>query len=340
MAGLVAKILINGDWVELGVRYSGAVNNPVLSAAVVKEFRALADDYMISLSDVIPGVSAEVTVACSPANPYNGRTGSVALDGSTQEMEIIPGVSIVFSNDLDIDETSTIILTVGLPVGVLKNYPPYSGQRQEFMIQVENTGLAAGSDCKARRMTVMKAIQKVGTIFEDIRPFAEAAQAKLTDDIVSPYLFEVSNVTGSGSAKEMDVEMDGSLFEVLNLTTNEVSMSEGLNVNHYYRHTDDLLVGKEFRLSELAVNGDQENVLAFEPDMVELAPNDNGAPADFDIADVPLTPENQLAGVMPAASVAYFFLGINVNEFSNVSSPYPCCIALEGSALQAANWSE
>jgi hypothetical protein len=339
MAGLVPKILIGGVWTTVSARLANQVGTPLVSATLVYEFRLIPDEYVLTFSDVVPGVSATVTVACSVPNPYNGTSFSVDLDGVTEYDDIIPGLRLVFSDSGSFDDSWGLVVVAGLPLGVKNAFPPEAGQSTQFMVQVVNTGAAAGSDCKALLRPALKVVKKTGVVFADAKPFADQAVAKLTLGVVSPYVFSVSNVTGSGSSKEMDCAVDGLPFDVLNLTTEAETTSEELNVVDWYRIISGDLTGTEFKLSEEALSGDFENVLVFEPEFITIAPFDNGAPGDFGQDDVPLTTQDELEGTIPAAGEAFFYIDVRVTEFGNLkSNPYICSVAIEGSALSAAGW--
>jgi hypothetical protein len=179
-----------------------------------------------------------------------------------------------------------------------------------------------------------------GKVFATVNPFAEGASQKVVDDSIMPYLLEVSNVSGSGDSKTMDLEADGDLLTVLNIATNIEDTSEGLNVVDWYRVVEPVeLQGKEFKLSEDAVDGNQENVLMFEPNFIEVAKSDSGAPGPWGVSDVYLTEDDLDDGTITAGGLSLFFVRSVVGSLVTIkSSPWPCCVALEGNALSAAGW--
>jgi hypothetical protein len=341
MPGLVPKIEVSGVWTEIGARLVDQTGTPVTSAEAALDGLVLSDDYTLAFTDVVAGTSATVTVTTPyAANPYNGNSRSVDLDGTTEYDDVVPGVTLVFSSSLSFTSSWTVTVRVGVPFGLMNAFPPDSGEASsEVRLQVENTGAEDGADCSVRLLPVAKRYIKTGIVFAAVRPFAEGATEKTSSGVVSPYAMTVLNVAGSGSAKTMDLEVDGAVVDVENLTDGDAGTSEGLNVIDYYRITDGDLEGVEFKLSEDAVNADEENLLIFSAIFQEIAPDTDGLPGDWGTTDVALTEEDQEEGTITAGGVAYFHIRLAVGEFGNtLSNPYPCCVAIEGSALLAAGW--
>jgi hypothetical protein len=342
MAGLVAKILINEVWVEVGSRETALVGTPLTSHEAAIDAIVLSDSYRLTFSNVIPGVSSDVLVTTgSSANPYDQTSISVNLDASTEHLDLIPGVTLIFSDDPEFDDTWEVTLLIGVPFGLVNAFPPESGSASnQTRIQVENTGSRSGSSCFVTILNIVKRVVKVGSVFQSMEQFSEDAESKITLGVTSPYLVEVSNVSGIGPAKTMDLDIDGSPVDVTNLSSGIETSSVGLNVVDAYRVTSSGdLEGVEFKLSEDASNGDQENVLVFDSEYVQIAADTEGDPSDWGIEDVTLTEVDQSDGVITASGVAYFHIRLVVGEFGNkLSNPYPCSVAIKGSAIADAGW--
>lgn len=350
MVGLIAYILVDGDWVDASaiVLKNGYVGPPgpdiFLALSVTANFdgRAIADIYNLEISSVVASTSGLIKVTCgSASNPYNDQVGvTVNLDNTTEYTDIIPGVTLVFFTNAI--EGLTASIQVGQPFGGFNAFPPDSGDPSDpVRVKVVNTGTADGSACSARLLPNLKRVKKTGIVFAAIHGPAEGATEKLSGEQVAPYGVVVSNVTGVGPAKTMDVRVDGNTFNVINLTDSSTSASTGLNVVDFYRATDGDLEGMEFQLSEDAVNSDEENVLCFSQRFSQLSADFDGIPGDWGLDDIVLTEDGQNDGVISAGGAAYFWVRVLAVDGGNSSSnPYIVDVAIEGTAESAAGWTD
>ena len=120
MAGLKPRILIGGVWTDIGARVTEASGDPLISAVLVEESLLIPDVYDLAFTDVVPGVSALVHVSTgSIVNPHTGLSKSVLLDGTTEYDDVIPGLVIVFSNDLSFSDSWSVTIEGGLPLGIV-----------------------------------------------------------------------------------------------------------------------------------------------------------------------------------------------------------------------------
>lgn len=344
MIGLNAYILVNGLWVDASSIITNDVGTPVLSGDANFDGRAISDTYVLTFSAVVPSTSATVKVLCgSGNNPYNDQTGvSVNLDGTTVYSDIIPGLDLIFSASGSFVNTWSATIQIGNPFGVFNAFPPDSGDPSDGVrVKVVNSGADSGTSCKARLLPVLKRVKKTGIVFAAMHSVAEGATEKLISDVVSPYALDVSNVTGSGASKTMDLKIDGAVFNVINLTTLVASDSTPLGVVDWYRATDGDLEGMEFKLSEDAVNSDTENVLCFSQRFSQIANDQDGVPGDWGITDVDLTESGQATGVITASGAAYFWVRVLVVDGGNSkSNPYVVDVAIQGASLLAAGWED
>lgn len=344
MAGLIAQIeeTAGSDiWVAMASRFTNGTGTPIVSANPNDDGRAIADTYSLTFASVVAGVSANVSVTCaSPNNPYNGTTTGIALDGTTEYIDIIGGVTLIFSSSGSFANTWTAEIRVGHSFGAFEAFAPNASVPSESRrIRIQNTGADSGENAFARLITRVRWFKKTGRVFVRVYPFAENAVEKLTSGVVSPYAFQVSNVTGSGASTTMDVTVDGLAVTVKNLTDLTTGSSVGLNVVDYYQITTGDLTGVTFLLSENAVNSDIGNVLIFSPRFTQIAPDAGGAPGDWGVSDIALTEDGKAAGVITASGVAYFHTRIVVPDGSNaLSNPYICDPAIQGDATGGAGW--
>lgn len=346
MSGLISKIEEtpgSGIFVAMGARKTNSVGTPLVSATANSSGEDLPDIYSLAFTSVIASTSATVTVsAASGRNPYNGRTKSVLLDGTTIYKDVIGGVDLVFSSSGSFIALWTAEVRVGKSFGSFNAFPPDAGTASDSVrIQVENTGGDTAVNCKARILPNAKRYRKTGITFFRVRPFAEDAVEKLTGEKVVPYVVAASNVTGSGASKTMDVRIDSLAQDVVNLTTLVEGTSDALNVVDFYRITSGDLTDVEFMLNEDAVNSDTENLLVFEHRFSQIAPDLNGTPGAFATVDVDLTEDGQETGIITAGGLAYFWLRVLVPENGNSSSnPYQISICVEGSANSMAGFTD
>jgi len=347
MAGLIGQIEEisgSGTWVDSDARLTNSTGTPVSSATANASGQAIADTYILAFSSVVAGVSATVTVStASPNNPYGkspNNSHSISLNASTQYKKIVPGVTLIFSSSGSFTSSWAAEVRVGRSFGGMNAFPPdASVPSTSYRIRVHNSGTASGINCKARIIKRVKDWWKTGQVFENVRAFAAGATEKLTGNQIVPYAVSVLNVSGSGSSKTMDVKVDGSTVNVVNLETGATGTSVGLNVNDFYKFTSSGLTDVEFKLSQAAVNSDIANVLIWNPLFIQMAVDFDGAPGVWGVDDIDLTTDGEETGVMTADGVAFFHVRLVVPEGANSeSNPYICDIALEGAATSDAGW--
>lgn len=346
MAGLISAIEeVEGDavFVPMSARFDNTLGTPLVSADANFSGEELADIYTLTFTSVIAETSATVHVSsASGNNPYDGRSKAILLDGTTVYGTVIGGTDLVFSDDAGFLGTWTAEIRTGHSFGSFNAFPPDAGTASDpRQIQVENTGAANGTSCKARLLPVVKRYRKTGQVFARVKPFAESAVEKLTGSQIVPYAITVSGVSGSGGSKTMDVRVDTVAFNVINLTDSTTGTSDDLNVVDFYRITSGDLEDVTFQLSENAVNSDAENLLIFEHRFSQIAPDVAGTPGSFDTTDVDLTESGQSTGTITPSGLAYYWVRMLVPEGGNSdSNPFQCSVAIQGAAASPAGWSD
>lgn len=345
MPGLECRLeetALSGTFVAAAARLTNTVGTPVVSVAANDDGGAIAGVYGLTFEDVDPGVSATVKISTdSVNNPNRDSVGKVVdLDSISAYTNIVRGVDIVFDDDVGFLDTWTAQIRIGLSFGTVQAFGtivPSTSRK----IRVYNTGDEEGQNCKAELVNIVKHWAKVGKIFERVFPFAENATEKLTGDSVSPYAITVENVTGSGSAKTMDVLVDGVAVNIENLTDLTTGTSEGIGVVDRYRITSGDLEDVTFLLSQDAVNDDEANILIFDKRFMQIAPDTAGSPGTFGTADVDLTETGEATGVITAAGFADFHVRVLVNDGANSSSnPHPLDVRISGETSESANWTD
>lgn len=345
------QLFISGAWTDADARLTNGTGTPVVSAVSNGDGRAIADQYTLSFNTVVAGTSANVVVAASsPNNPNNGKTYAIALDGVTQYKDVIPGLTLVFSNSGTFSGTWTATVNIGEFLGTFDAFGggagvPSAGVRH----RVYNSGTGAVSAAKATLLPIAKWVKKNGTVFDTVRPFLDAAavekQAGGGSNQIRPYVISITNVTGAGAAKTCSVSVDGVVFgagvlqNVSTGVTQNGDLVKAISPGEFYRVVSGNLIGLEFAISANAANGDTANLLVFSPRFIQIAPDVAGVAGTYGTTDVDLTQSGQATGVIQAANYAYFWRRVLVPSGANAeSNPYPGDVALKGTETGAAGW--
>lgn len=346
------QLFIGAAWEDSVARLTNDTGTPVLSADSNGDGRAIADVYALDFSAVTAGVTGDILVTTSsPNNPYNGAIHTVDLDGVTEYNDIIPGVTLIFSNAGGFLNTWAATINVGEFLGTFDAFGggagvPSAGVRHRVL----NDGTGAVSAAEATLLPIAKWVKKTGIVFETVRNFAEGATEKQAgggSQQVVPYQITIDDVTGVGAAKTCTVKVDGVTFAADTLRDLSTGVDQdGLLVKavapgHFYRVVLGDLTGLEFAISENAADGDEANVLIFEPRFIQIAPDVTGSAGAYGTADIPLTQTGQAAGVIQPAGTAFFWRRVLVPAGGNAeSNPYPGDTALKGTETGAAGWED
>lgn len=344
------QLFISGSWVDAACRLINGTGTPVSAAAANGDGRAIADDYSFTFTGVTATVTGTVHVAASsPNNPYGGQSFVVNLDNTTEYKDVIPGLTLKFSNSGSFGNTWTAAIHVGEFLGTFDAFGggagvPSAGVRH----RVINGGTGAVSASKATLDTIAKWVKITGHVFDTIRNFAAGATEKQAgggSNQVIPYAITISATAGSGPTKTVTVSVDGTPFATDTLT----DLSTGVDQNgtlvkavspgRFYRVNSGDLEGLEFAIDATAADGDEANVLIFESRFIQLAPDVSGSAGAWDITDIVLTQAGQSAGVIQPAGTAFFWRRVLVPAGGNAeSNPYPGDVALKGTETGAAGW--
>jgi hypothetical protein len=344
MAGLVDQIeevAASGTWVDSDARHTNSTGTPLVSSDGNGSGEAIADVYTLAFSSVIASTSATVTVSTSSLNnPYNGRTKSVNLDGTTVYDDVVPGVDLVFSASGSFTNSWAAQVRVGRYEGEFEAFGagagvPGTGRRH----RVQNTGSGPATSCLVQIVNIAKYVRKVGTVFDFVRPHAPDATIKFDADQIVGYAITVENKAGAGAGITADIKVDGALVNVKNLTDLSTGTSEDLTVVDEYEITTGDLEGVRFKLSQSILNTATANIMIFDNPHTQIAPDSAGAAGTYGTSDVTLTESGQSSGTITASGVAYYWERTLVADGSNsVSNPRPGDLRLKGAVSEAAGW--
>jgi hypothetical protein len=344
------QILIAAVWTDAAVRLTNDTGTPVDSEVGNGDGRALADVYVLDFSAVTAGVSADVTVGTSsPNNPYGGETHTVNLDGVTEYKDVIPGVTLIFNDDVGFLNTWQATVNLGEFLGTFDAFGggagvPSAGVRHRVL----NDGTGAVSDAKATLLPIAKWVKMIGGVFDTVRNFADGATEKQAgggSSQVVPYVITVDTVAGAGALKTCTVKVDGVTFPAASLRDLSTGVAQSgalvkaVSPGHFYQVILGDLTGLEFAIHEDVADGDEANVLIFESRFVQIAPDVAGVAGAYGTADITLTQSGEAAGVIQPAGTAFFWRRVLVPAGGNAeSNPYPGDVALKGTETGAAGW--
>lgn len=345
---LVDKLFVSGTWQNTNARVVNGTGTPVTSVAETGSGELIADEYSLTVSAVSGGTCTVTVATSSPNNPYNGRVViNVPIDGITPSIYVIPGISLLMAVGAANGNTAVVFAgkflglfdSSGVDAGV-----PSVGLRH----QVTNNSSGIAADVKARLLTQAVAVKKTGFVCQYVRQFAPGATEKTAGGGSSqtrPYVLKVVNVTGAGSGKTADLQVDGVTLaadSVTDLTTgtNQAGTAlKAVNPGYGYRIILGPLSGLEFALHPSCAENDTQNILIFPSRFIQIAPDVAGSAGTYGPSDVVLTEAGQSAGVITGGGVAYYWVRVLVplNAVAE-SNPHPAGVVLEANEASAAGW--
>lgn len=345
---LVDRIFVGGVWQNSNARYTNTSGGPVLLVAESGSGEPIADEYTIVFSEVAGGTGKATVTTSAPNNPYNGRvvTG-VPLDGVTGVVNVVPGIAITFNAGTANGDTAIVV--PGIYLGVFDAEGVEAGVPSDgIRHKVTNDGTGDVSNAKARLLSEAIQVKKTGTVLSYMSQIADGATPKVAgggSTQIRPYVLKVVNVSGSGSGKTADLQVDAVTLpanSVLNLSTNTLSDGTGLKAiapPQRYRIVSGPLSGLEFGLSSACANNDTCNVLVFPSAFIQIAPDVSGVEGSYAATDVVLTGAGQAAGVIAAGGDAYYWSRVLVPSGGDAeSNPYPANVTLQASETGSAGW--
>lgn len=343
------QLFVSGVWVNSAVRGNNTVGTPITSAVQSGTGEEISDEYTLTISARSGGTGTVTVAATSPNNPYHGRvTTGVLFDGTTVNIDVVPGVGIVFAVAGANGNTATVF--VGDPQGSFDASGvgagiPAAGVRH----RVINNGSDDVSDAKARLLTQAVYYDKTGRVFNYTSPFAVNATEKTLgggSSRVMPYAMAISGIAGSGPTKTCTLTIDGGAIGtdyIQDLVTGALqngTLLKALGASNPYLFVDGPLEGLEFAIDPTCANSDVANILIFPSRYTQIADDTAGVAGTYGTSDVDLTEAGQTTGVITPSGVAYYWVRSLVPaSSSNESNPYPCNVALQVTEAQDAGWS-
>lgn len=344
---LIDKIDPGSGFVPSAVRVVHIVGTPVDSAVSLDDGELIPDEYTLTLSAVSAGTGTVTVDTGSINNPFNGAvfTG-VALDGSTERTDIVPGLTLIFDNAGANGQSSTIY--VGSYFGTISSIAvgdglPATGIRH----QVLNTSVGTVTNAKARILTQSIQVKKTGSAFSYVANFADGATEKVAGAgsyRIMPYVVAVKDITGTGDDKTASVyvDLDGpGALTIKDRTTGEHQTGVDLRAveGQQYEVVSGPLKGLIFAIDPDCAEDDDANILIFSNRYAEIAPDDAGSEGTYGNSDVDLTETGFATGVITPNGVAYYWVRVRVpGSSNNESNPYLANVALTGEDSGSAGW--
>jgi hypothetical protein len=347
---LVDQIDRGAGYVDTALAIENIVGTPLESYEDSADGRGIVDEYNLTFDTVVAGATANVTVeTASPNNPYSGATFAIALDAATEYKDIIPGVTLIFSDAGGFLNTWEVTVFLGNYLGGFAASGSGAGVASAGVKhRVENTGAGSVSGSKATLKTLARWTKKVGRVFDTVRPQANDAVEKVTgggSNRIEPYVFTISAVAGVDEDKTCSVSVDGVLFpadSLKDLATGDLqsgALVKAVSPANFYEVMSGDLEGLVFAIDAGVANGNTANVLIFENRYLQIAEDVAGIAGAYGVADVDLTESGEATGVITAGGLAFYWLRVLVPEGSSAeSNPYQADVAFEALEGSPANW--
>ncbi len=326
------EYLDDATWRE-DANLANVTGTPLVSAVANYESSILADTYTLAFSSVVASSSATVSVATlSPHNPRSGVTRSVLLNNTTAHKDVIPGLSIIFSNSGSFTNSWTATIKVGQYAGARTGDGQVFQETRHRVTNLSAVGVAQAQVVFYPQMLRVASQGAFGRVFAYLSPASLSAIVKSdSTGRVMPYVASVANVA-SGRA---DLLIDGLLLpSILNLSSGDTTTSAALLANNttQYKVNSGALAGVIFSLDSGVVNGAKENLMVFGSRYIEAARETSPSVAgEYSTGALTLTEQGQSAGLITPAGIAYFWTRLRLEAGANShSNPYPCNLALTG----------
>lgn len=312
---------------NLTLRYENTVNTPIVSCTDLDTGQLLADVYTLAFTKT--GGAFTVTVTCgeSPKNPFEDADISITCDGVTENTNVIPGLSFVFSASI----------VTGWEAAVSIGAKMTSAGATTDML---NTGIVdAGSNSTAVRVAAVNvgdADAMVTTVralpgFWWTQAGAGDVLAKVdqhADDtlehtaVAGTYTITFTDwADGTGEHagyKTCNIYSDDGGGAVLVATT---AVFDGTSRVEYgedcYNDADDPLPGLCLILANSTDDPSAVTITLTVRDgdeYVELAPDSAGSPGAYQSTDLTLTESGESAGTITTGGTAYFWYRVTVPD--------------------------
>lgn len=330
--------------------------------------RELGDVYTLTASAVVLGAPNTCTITVttdSDKGPYNGAVWTgVVCDGATARLDIVPGVSIVFSSSGSLANGWASKVYVGIWAGLLTAGNP-GGTRLSWAtgvgtpgvgavspgdegfiakLQIYNTGATVLTGCTLALHPRAKPVLKSGArAFASFQVVNDTPAEHVTATQTVPINFTFANLDTAATPDEIDVFMDGATFDVVEVDTGTPLTSTQLKMDGTTRYqiaeAGSYCEGAIFVLASTATNSSEENVLVFNVRHVEIALDVAGTPGTWGTTDLALTQSGEPSGNINPAGACNVWVRLDTSSLSsNKQNPFPADLFVEYNDTGEADW--
>ena len=299
---------------NLQLRYENTVNTPITSCTFLDDGRAVADEYELIFT--VSG-SATVQVVCSTKNPAYTASESCVCDGSTENKDVIPGLSLVFAAGTATGWKAKVSMgglmnTSGVVTDRFNFGTIQSGvTTTQFRIAARNVGSDVATECKVTALPGSYH-DDAGVWIEKIDNHSDDARDKMGIALLGDNTITFANwADGTGDDagfKVADIMVDGN-------TAVTTARFDGVTVYQHgvaaYDDTNDYLVGFQIILA-LTTSDPSSASITFTVyegyAWIEFDADVSGSPAGaWSNSDLTITESGETAGTITASNTAFFW---------------------------------
>lgn len=323
-ANLRPYFLKGGNYFSLEESFRNLVGTPIISVTKAPSNRQRSGIYTLTFNTVVPGVSAICMIATAdPHDPSRNVGGeSVLLDGTTQQVSIVEGLSIVLSAAGAFNSTWSAVIYYGVffdttdstENSILRFGTIVAGaDSAEKRIAVRNDGSDLAASCQA---IAVNAITQEDVSGNPIKSVGYTETSAVTN--FNPgYLVTFSNRL-AGTPVHIDVRVDAATYDLIRLDTGVVFPggaavpADGLTQLQW---TSGPLTGIIIVLNTSVANTDQTRFRVSDAsNQIKIAPDLAGAAGTYQSGTVPLQLTEDggaIPGEIRAGMVGFFWMKVH-----------------------------
>jgi len=295
---------------DLDLRYQNTVNTPISSCTDLENGQLIAGQYTLLWADA---TTLSVTAADGSKNPNHDASVSVTCDGSTPNLDVILGASLVFSASCTTGWTAVVsvgakmtalgVMTRTLDVGVIDAGSSSSNQQ----VTACNIGSDDAVECDIQAMPAMYWTQSgAGDIVDLIDNHTDDTREHSASAGSYAITFaNWGNDPGGSGKKSCDILVDGN-------TAVATAVMDGATRYQYgvaaYDDINDYAEGLSFILADSTDDPSAVTITLTVMEgwqWVELAEDSGGSPGSWGSGPVDLTESGETTGTITSSGKAY-----------------------------------
>ena len=301
---------------NLALRWENTTNTPIASATDLENGQAVADIYTLAFTEAAGVVTVDITPGEGSKNPYGATGVTVTADDATENLNIVPGASIVLSSSIvtgwaakvsfGARMTAAGATTDILNIGVIEAGNSSTAQR----IAAVNVGTDDSVQTTVDAVPGFYWEQTgAGDILLEINSHTDDTREHLAVKGTYAITFTTwaDGVGVNAGYKTCNVYVDGGLCVTTAVFNGSTRYQYGVAG---YEDGTDLLAGLSFILA-LSTDNPTAVTITLEvgegDDWVELAVDNAGSPGSYQTAALTLTEPGQTAGTIRTGQTSYFW---------------------------------